>query len=299
MTEERTWQGVYVAPITPMRDDLSVDLDALADHVDWMIDNGIHGITACAVTAEVETLTLAEHRDVLRVCVQAAAGRVPVLCGVGRPALPELMELVGYSQEIGGDGLFVITPYASAHTASEVVAHDTAVAAATTLPVMIYNCPPYAGVNLAPEHLAELAAVPNILAVKEGNQLQLHDSVLAVPDDFGVFTARDSYLLPSMHVGAAGVVSFVANVAPRQVVDLYGSARQATSQEQRDRHATVARLTSALVSRSYPVMIKAAVELRRPGAGPARRAAPGVTAEELRRLRAVVAEVEPSLAPPA
>lgn len=281
--------GIVVAPVTPMNADLSVDHGGLRALVDHLVTSGVHGLTPCAITAETETLTLTEQRDVLRTVVETVAGRVPVYCGVGRPSILEVRALSSYVDEIGGDGLFVITPYASAHVLDEVLDHFREVAAGTRLPVMIYNTPGYAGVNITPKAAATLSEIPNIVATKEGLQDQLHDTVRAVGERMAVLTGRDSYLLSSMVVGARGVVSFAANVAPELLVELYDTVQAGRFEAARALHERVASLVEVLVSRSYPVMIKEAMAVRGLPAGPARRVAGGASAAERQAIREAVA----------
>jgi 4-hydroxy-tetrahydrodipicolinate synthase len=284
--------GIVVAPITPMNRDLSVDWVGLEEVLDWLISRGIDGLTACAVTAETEALTMEEHRQVLERTVSVADGRVPVYCGVGRTSILETRELVAFAQDIQGDGLFLITPYASAYTGEEVVAYLQDIAMRSPLPLMLYNCPSYAGVNITVEQLTQLSHIGNIVAVKEGNQEQLPALAATTRESgFKVFTARDSYLLDSLDSGAVGVISFAANVAPDLLVDLYRFWRIGARDRAEQLQASVTRLVGALVTRSYPLFIKAAMaELDLP-AGPARRIELGLDRTEQAALRACLDEV--------
>jgi 4-hydroxy-tetrahydrodipicolinate synthase len=278
-------EGIVVAPVTPMNDDLSVNYDALAADVDRLIRAGIHGLTPCAVTAEVETLSMEEHRRVLATVVEATAGRVPVYCGVGRPSLLELRDLVEHVHAIGADGLFVITPYASSYSLTEVELHYEDVVNRSGLPTLIYNCPGYSNVNITPQASARLAEHPLIVGIKEGQQSQLHDTVRLVGDRMAVLTARDSYLLPSLVVGATGVVSFAANLAPELHVALFDAVQKGDLTLARRMHEGVCQLVEALVARSYPVLIKEGMRMQGHPVGPARRVAVRVDDNERDRLR--------------
>jgi 4-hydroxy-tetrahydrodipicolinate synthase len=263
-----------------MHDDMSLDIDGLQRLVDHLIGQGIHGLTPCAVTGEAESLSLDEQKQVLRATVEAAAHRVPVYSGIGRSSLLETLALVPYAEEIGSDGLFVITPFCNGYSVAEVDAYYRELARRTALPIMIYNCPGYSKINISPSMSASLAGVPNIVATKEGNQDQLHETVLATGNRLAVFTARDSYLLPSMAVGATGVVSFAANVAPALLVRLYDAVRSGDLPLARDLHCRVTVLVRALVARSYPTMIKEAMRLAGLPSGALRRTGVPVTSEE-------------------
>lgn len=284
--------GIVVAPVTPMNQDLSVDWGGFDEMVRFLLSHGIHGLTPCAVTAETETLTIDEHRRILARTVELAAGRVPVYCGIGRTSILEMRELLRYASDIQADGLFVITPYASAYTTDEVYAYLADTADRADLPIMIYNCPGYSGVNISVDGVVALSALDNIVAIKEGNQEQLERVVTATRDrGFEVFTARDSYLLESLIAGAAGVISFAANVAPALLVDLYEAWRAGREGEAMSLQADVEQLVGVLTARSYPLFIKAAMsELGLP-AGPARRIEGGPDESERRMLLSCLDEI--------
>lgn len=288
MTGNALPSGVIVAPATPMDGELRVDYDALADDVERLIAAGVHGLTPCAITAEAETLDLGEHQRVLQTTVEAAAGRVPVYCGIGRPSILELRTLIDHVHDIGGDGLFLITPYASAHTPDEASAHFLDVVDRAELDTIIYNCPGYSGVHLAPELISDLADHSRIVGIKEGHQPQLAETVQKAGDRLAVLTARDSYLMPSMTVGAVGVVSFAANVEPEAHVALYDAIAAGDLPRAERLHQAICDLVDALVARSYPVLIKEAMHLKGRAIGSARRVAtPISSAERLRIAQAI------------
>jgi 4-hydroxy-tetrahydrodipicolinate synthase len=277
--------GIVVAPVTPMQDDLSLDEDGLRRLVVHLVESGIHGLTPCAMTGEAESLNMEEHQRVLRAVIDAADKAVPVYSGIGRPSLLETREMIAFAEEIGSDGLFVIPPFCNSYTHDEGMEFFEDVAARTSLPVMIYNCPPYSGIDFSPVDHARLAELPNVIATKEGNQAQLHNTVLAVGDSMSVFTARDSYLLGSLSVGAVGIVSFAANVAPSLLLSLYQAFTTGDIAEAQELHNALAPLVDALVARSYPLMIKTALNLLGLPAGPARRISSEISGAEERRLR--------------
>jgi 4-hydroxy-tetrahydrodipicolinate synthase len=280
--------GVIVAPVSPMNADLSLDLPALREVVDFLIDSGVHGLTPCAVTAETETLDLAEHRAVLEAVVDQAAGRVPVYCGIGRTSIIETRQLVDFVRGIAATGTFLIPPYATAHTVAEVVAYLSDIVGAAGLPTVLYNCPGYAKAALSASDIAALADNPLVVGVKEGAQEQLHDTLRRCGGSASVLTARDSYLLPSLAMGSPGIVSFAANVSPDLVVGLYQAFEQGDLQRARVYHELVGELVSVLVSRSYPLMIKAAMAAKGLPAGPSRRVATELSDDERRSIERVV-----------
>jgi 4-hydroxy-tetrahydrodipicolinate synthase len=286
-------RGIVVAPVTPMNNDLSIDLVGLRELTRYLLKSGVTGFTACAVTAETETLSMDEHRAVLQAVVEATNHQVPVYCGIGRGSLLETRELVDFVDGIGGDGLFVITPYASAYTLDEVSAYFRDVASRTRLPIMLYNCPGYSGVNIPPSTVAELASIANIASIKEGEQAQLQTDLAAVETTvFDVFTARDSYLLESLSAGAAGVISFAANVAPSLLVALDNAWSDGRAKDAQDLHERVVALVRILVRRSYPLFIKAAMNEVGLPAGPCRRIDIGLTDDERVALLGAIETVQ-------
>lgn len=282
-------QGVIAAPITPMNADLSIDTAGMAAVVEHLIVGGVHGLTPCAQTGEAETLSVEEHRLVIETTVQATAGRVPVYAGIGRASLLETMAMVDVAARAGADGLFLITPYASAYCAAEAMEYYRMVAAASTLPVMVYNSFAYSQLNLTPGMLAELARLPAIDSVKEGNQNQLAATIVAAGDDMAVFTARDSHLASSLVIGAKGVVSFVANIAPNLIVAMYQAWRRQDLALVARLQPAIVSLVDALTSRSYPALVKSGMALAGLPAGPARRAAVPLSDAEQASLRTVIA----------
>jgi 4-hydroxy-tetrahydrodipicolinate synthase len=281
----RTPGGIWAGPITPMNGDFSLDLAGLRWLTDYVVSSGVHGLIPGAFTAEIESLDLSEHKRILEIVVETAAGRVPVYCGVSRPSILETRAVIDFARDLGADGIFVVPPFCNSYTLDEIVRFLEDVARRTTQPIMLYNSPNYCGVNLSPTVQGSLARIDNIASSKEGNQGQLHQTVLEADADMAVFSARDSYLVPSLAVGADGVTSFVANVAPELIMDLYRAACDGDEETVRMLHPRVSRLVDALVARSYPLMLKTAMSLLDLPSGPARRIEGGATDEEIVSLR--------------
>jgi len=289
----RTPGGVWAGPITPMNADLTIDFSGLRSLTEFLIDGGVDGLIPAAFTAEVESLDIGEHKRLLETVVESAGGRVPIYGGVSRPSIVETREMVAYAPEVGLDGIFVIPPFCNAYTLPEMVAFVKDVAGRSSLPVMLYNCPNYTKVNFPPEVQSALAEIENIASSKEGNQEQLHGTVLAAGDGMAVFTARDSHLVASLAVGADGVTSFVANIAPRLIVDLFAAATAGDTAVVHELHARVSMLVDALVKRSYPLLLKEAMTILGLPSGPARRIEGGATQAERAELTAALRQALP------
>ena len=160
------FEGTATALVTPMNDDLSVDYDALGRLIDFQIDSGINAIVAVGTTGESATLEYAEQKDVIRFTVDRVAGRVPVIAGAGTNNTLHVLENVRNACEAGADALLVVTPYYNKATQNGLIAHFTAVAETSTVPVILYNGPGRTGCNLLPATVAKLADHPNIVGIK-------------------------------------------------------------------------------------------------------------------------------------
>ncbi|HEX7119574.1 MAG TPA: dihydrodipicolinate synthase family protein [Longimicrobiales bacterium] len=230
------WRGVFPALPTQFKEDLSVDLDATASHLEGMIDAGVHGMVMLGTIGENNSLTAEEKRDVLRAAVEAARGRVPVLAGVSEFTTATACRYAADAEKIGVDGLMVLPGIAYRADPREAVAHYRAVAAATGLPILCYNNPKVYGVDLAPEAFVELADVENIVAIKEatGDPRRITDIINAVGDRYILFAGLDDVVLESVMLGAVGTVFGVVNGFPAETVYLWELAQQGEWEKARE-----------------------------------------------------------------
>lgn len=214
------FKGSFTALVTPMRDG-RVDETAFGDFVEWQISEGTHGLVPVGTTGESPTLSHAEHRRVIQLCIEVAAGRVPVMAGTGSNNTIEAVELSRDAERAGADGLLVVTPYYNKPNQAGLIAHYTAINNAVGIPIFIYNIPPRSVIDMTPETMAELAKLPNIAGVKDATakldrvSWQRH---LCGPD-FIQFSGEDATALAFMAHGGHGCISVAANVAPRLVAD--------------------------------------------------------------------------------
>ena len=222
-------EGTFTAIVTPMKDDetRSLDLDALERLVEQQIAGTIDGIVACGTTGESVTLTDEEWATVVQSTIRFARGRVPVIAGTGTNSTHKTIALSQKAQAMGADALLVVTPYYNKPSQAGLLAHYRAVAASVTLPIILYNVPGRTGCNLLPTTVAELAQVPNIVAVKEaaGSLEQVLDLCRLVPPGFSVLSGEDALCLPLYAVGGHGVISVMSNPAPALTAALYRDFR--------------------------------------------------------------------------
>jgi 4-hydroxy-tetrahydrodipicolinate synthase len=214
--------GCGTALVTPFRADQSLDEPALRRLVRRQIDAGIDFLVPCGTTGESPTLTRAEHLRVVAVAVEEAAGRVPVLGGAGGYNTREVIELAHELVRLGVDGILSVTPYYNKPTQEGLYQHYQAIAGAIDLPIVVYSVQGRTGVNVEPATLARLAAIPNIVGVKEasGNIAQMAQVIHQVPPEFIVLSGDDALTLPLMALGGRGLVSVVSNQIPAAMTEL-------------------------------------------------------------------------------
>ncbi len=211
------FKGSIVALITPMRTDGAVDEDALAALVDWHVAEGTSAIVPVGTTGESPTLTHDEHNRVVSVTVEAAAGRVPVIAGAGSNSTEEAVALAQHARRTGAAACLVVTPYYNKPTQEGLFLHFRAVAERGGLPVIIYNIPSRSVVDMSVATMARLAALPNIVGVKDSTQNLLRplQTRRACGDGFVQLSGEDGTALAFLATGGAGCISVTANVAPR------------------------------------------------------------------------------------
>ena len=260
------FQGAYTALITPFGRDGAVDYGRLRELVEFQIAGGIDGLVPVGTTGESPTLDAEEHLEVIRVVVEAAAGRVKVIAGTGANSTAEALELTARAKDLGVDGTLQVTPYYNKPTQTGLLRHFSAVAD-LGLPVILYNVPGRAGCEIAVPTVAELAKHPQVVAVKEAAGSVDRVSRLKAACEIDVFSGDDGLTLPMMSVGGCGVISVASNVAPRAVADLVHAAAAGRWDEARALHYRYYALFNDVFIETNPIPIKAAMEMA--GLGPA------------------------------
>ena len=255
------FEGSYVALTTPFRG-RAVDLKAWRRLVARQIEAGTHGLVPCGSTGEAATLHADEYAALVKAAVHEARGRVPVVAGVGSNATDKTVEQAKLAEKLGADALLVLVPYYNKPAQEGLYLHFRAVSRAVRRPIVVYNIPGRTAVNLLPATLARLAAdCANIAAVKEasGSLDQVSEIVGLTRRDFCVLSGDDSLTLPMMSVGARGVVSVVANVAPAETAELCSSFLKGGFARARELHHRLLPLVKALFLETNPIPVKAAM----------------------------------------
>jgi 4-hydroxy-tetrahydrodipicolinate synthase len=226
--------GSIVALVTPMHEDGSIDFDALRRLVDWHIAEGTQCIGAVGTTGESPTVSVEEHCEVIRVAVEHAAGRIPVMAGAGGNSTAEAIELSRYALKVGADCTLSVVPYYNRPSQEGIYAHFRAIAEAVDLPMVLYNVPGRTVADMQTETVLRLAQVPGIVGIKEatGSIERACWLIKQAPQGFSIYSGDDGTAVALMLLGGHGNVSVTANVAPRAmqalcVAALAGDAREA------------------------------------------------------------------------
>ena len=260
MKQQTIFQGVATALVTPLTKD-GVDYAAFEKLIEWQIAQGINALVICGTTGESSTLTDDEHREVLKFAVKVVNGRVPLIAGTGSNDTAYAIELTQFACDIGYDAMLVVTPYYNKTTQKGLVAMFSAIADASTKPVILYNVPSRTGVNIEPATYALLAEHPNIWAIKEanGNLSKIVETAALVGDKLDIYSGNDDQIVPLLACGGKGVISVLSNVLPSQSVEIcnrYFAGDVAGAMELQKQYLP---LINALFCEVNPIPVKAAM----------------------------------------
>ena len=256
--------GCGTALVTPFRRDQSLDEVTLRKLVRRQIDAGINFLVPCGTTGESPTLTHAEHLRVVEITLEEAKGsRVPVLAGAGGYNTREVVELACELEHLGVDGILSVTPYYNKPTPEGLYQHYQAIAAATRLPIIVYNIQGRTGINIEPATLARLAEIENIAGVKEasGNIAQMANILHLLPPDFTVLCGDDAITIPLMALGGRGVISVVSNQIPAEMTQLAQACLKGDFAAARQIQAKYLPLMNVNFIESNPIPVKAGMAL--------------------------------------
>jgi 4-hydroxy-tetrahydrodipicolinate synthase len=251
-------QGSLVALVTPMREDGAVDEVAFRRLVDWHVAQGTDGIVAVGTTGESATLDEGEHCAVIRLVVDQAAGRVPVIAGTGANSTSEAIALTRCARRAGADACLLVTPYYNKPTQHGLYLHHRAVAEAVEIPQILYNVPGRTAVDMRPETVARLAAIDNIVGVKEatGEVERVTQLRAMVGDDFAIYSGDDATAREAILRGANGDISVTANVAPAAMHAMCAAALAGDAAEAERIDAGLAGLHAKLFLEANPIPVK-------------------------------------------
>jgi 4-hydroxy-tetrahydrodipicolinate synthase len=255
--------GVGTALVTPFTRSGDLDEKAVRRLGRRQIDAGINFLVPCGTTGENPTLTDAERVRIVEILVDEARGRVPVLAGAGGYDTREVIHLAGLMKRAGAQGLLSVTPYYNKPTQEGLYLHYHAIAESTDLPIIVYNVPGRAGVNVEPKTLARIATLPNVIGVKEasGSIQQMIDVCKLLPHDFVILSGDDALTLPLMAIGGRGVISVASNEIPADMVEMVNAASRGDFATARGVHNRILPLMQVNFVEANPVPVKSAMAM--------------------------------------
>src|ERR1019366_9848423 len=255
--------GCGTALVTPFQRDLSLDEETLRRLVRRQIDAGVNFLVPCGTTGESPTLTRAEHLCVVGIALEEARGKVPVLAGAGGYNTAEVIELARELERMGVEGILSVTPYYNKPTQEGLYQHYEAIASAVRLPIVVYSVQGRTGVNIEPATMARLAAIENIVGVKEasGSLAQVATILNQVPTTFTVLSGDDAVTIPVMALGGRGIISVVSNQIPGEMTQLAQACLGGDFETARRIQARYLPLMNVNFVESNPIPLKAAMGL--------------------------------------
>lgn len=256
------FKGSIVAIVTPVKNG-KIDYKAFEKLVEFQIKNKTSGIVVCGCTGEPATMTMDEHKELVKYAVDIVNKRCPVIAGTGSNNTREAIELTEEAEKAGADGVLVITPYYNKPMPQGLYLHYKKIAESVSIPVIIYNVPSRTGISILPETVCELSQIKNIVGIKEasGSLDQVSKIVSLCRKDFIVLSGDDSLTLPIMSVGGKGVISVAANIVPLQVAEMAESALKGDWARAQKLHIELFPIFKVLFIETNPIPVKAALGL--------------------------------------
>ena len=258
--KKTVFKGMATAMVTPMTAK-GVDYDTLGKFIEFQIASGINALVAVGTTGESATLSPEERKAVIRFTVEKAAGRIPVIAGVGTNNTAHVLDFAKSACDDGADALLAVTPYYNKATQKGLIAHYTAVADAATKPVIMYSVPSRTGCNILPDTVATLSQHPNIVGLKDatGNLDQTVETIYKCGGNLDIYSGEDSLTVPMMSMGAAGCISVLSNVVPQMAVQMCDKFFDGDVAAAAALQLKMLPLVRALFSEVNPIPAKAAV----------------------------------------
>ncbi|MBU5312897.1 4-hydroxy-tetrahydrodipicolinate synthase [Tissierella carlieri] len=289
------FKGAGVAIVTPFKNG-KFDKDAYERLIDFQIENGTQALIVLGTTGEASTLSYEEREEVIRTAIEKNAKRIPIIVGTGSNCTDVAVKYTKQAEELGADGILIVTPYYNKCTNKGMIAHFTAVANATKLPVILYNVPGRTAVNIPPDVVVAMSRVENVIGVKEasGNISQILEIKRLVPEDFMIYSGNDDQVVPIYACGGHGVISVASNVIPKEMQHMCEAFMNGDVEEALRLQLKYKRFIDLLFCEVNPIPVKAALvemnyienELRLP-LTPMEEVNRNKLAEEMRKLNII------------
>ena len=257
------FQGSYVALVTPFHPDGSVNYEKLKQLCDWHVENGTDGLVVLGTTGESSTTDAAEDAAIVRCCVDAIGGRIPVIAGGGSNSTQTSLIKSRTFRECGADGLLLITPYYNKANQKGMYRHFASVAQEVDLPIILYNVPGRTGCSLSVECVEALSKLKNVRGIKEASGNISYTAKIArlVNDEFELLSGNDDMIVPILSLGGSGVISVLANICPRQTHEIVASYLEGDVTRARELQLKYLELINALFIEVNPIPVKEAMNM--------------------------------------
>ena len=256
------FKGCGTAIITPFNDN-GVNFDEFKKLIEFQISEGVDALIVCGTTGESSTMTLEERKQTIEFAVKTANHRVPIIAGTGGNCTQSVIDFTKWAETAGADGALIVTPYYNKTTQAGLIAHYTAIANSTKLPIILYSVPSRTGINITPETCFELSKISNIVAIKEasGNLSQIAEIKSLCRENLHVYSGNDDQIIPILSLGGLGVISVLSNAAPKYTHEMAMNYLNGKIIEAQDMQLDAIYLIKALFSEVNPIPVKAALNM--------------------------------------
>ncbi|MEM9885841.1 MAG: 4-hydroxy-tetrahydrodipicolinate synthase [Bacteroidota bacterium] len=257
------FKGSGVALVTPFDGNNQINYDKLEELIDYHIQHHTDALVIAGTTGEASTLSVEEHKNLIRHSVEIANDRIPVIAGTGSNETPLAVELSVQAEEVGADGLLLVTPYYNKTNTSGLIKHYEAVAEQVKIPMILYNVPSRTGMNIPLEAMLHLSKNERIIGVKEASHNISYSSEVArlCGEDFVILSGNDDIIVPMMAIGASGVISVVANILPKETHDIATLYLEGKVEESRRLQLKYNAFIHSLFYETNPIPVKTAMNL--------------------------------------
>ena len=256
------FKGCGTAIVTPFNEN-GVDFEEFKKLIEFQIENKVDSIIVCGTTGESSTMTLDERKEAIKFAVKTVNGRIPVVAGTGGNCTSQVIKFTKWAESVGVDGALIVTPYYNKTTQDGLVAHYSAIAKETNLPIILYSVPGRTGVNITPETCRKLSEIENIVAIKEasGNLSQVAEIANLCGNNLNIYSGNDDQITPVLSVGGIGVISVLSNIAPEYTHNIVENFLNGNVKEAICAQINAVPLVNALFCEVNPIPIKAALNM--------------------------------------
>ena len=263
------FKGCGTAIITPFTKDNNVDFEAFEKMLKFQLDEGADSIIVCGTTGEASTMSTDEKKKTIEFAVKTINHKIPVIAGTGSNCTQSAIEMTKYCESIGVDAVLVVTPYYNKTTQPGLVAHYSAIANSTSLPIILYNVPGRTGVNILPKTCLELSKIDNIVAIKEasGNLSQIAEIANLCGEELHIYSGNDDQIVPILSIGGLGVISVLSNLMPKYTHEMTEAYFSGNITKACKMQVDAIPLIKSLFCEVNPIPVKAACNLMNLGGG--------------------------------